>query len=184
MQKFVIAALMLLAPMTVSAQDLKRSFRSYGYGLTGFSSWNVGTLLFPAGSSGTDWHLGMGGEARIIGNLGIGAEIRYVHCTKCYGSTSDFTHGLMSANTSYHFPLSNTSKFLPFVTAGYSVWWSPGVNMFNVGGGIDYWFSHHVGLKVGFREHIAAKRDSSAPTTGVLTVSPRISDFHFGITFR
>jgi hypothetical protein len=120
----------------------------------------------------------------VVGNLGLGAEIGYIHCTKCYGATSEYTHGLMSANTSYHFPLSKTSKLLPFVTAGYSVWWSPRVNMFNVGGGIDYWLNRHVGLRVEFREHIAAKRDSSAPTTGALTVSPRMSDFRFGIAFH
>ena len=184
MHKSVLAVALMLSPMVAAAQNQERPFRSYGFGFAGFSSWNYGTLLFSGGSSGTDLHLGLGGEARVTGNLGLGAEIGFFHCTKCYGPASEYNHNVLSVNGSYHFPLSRDSKFLPFVSAGYSVWWSQRVKMFNAGGGVDYWFHRHAGIRFELREYFAGKRDSAAPQTGVLRISPRLSDFRFGVTLR
>lgn len=43
----------------------------------------------------------------------------------------------------------------PFVTAGYTLFFRSGhANLWNFGGGLNYWFASRLGLKVELRDHI------------------------------
>jgi hypothetical protein len=101
------------------------------------------------GSSVGTAHLGAGGEALIYRGIGAGAEIGYLTPWR------DFSAGIgvLSLNGSYHF--NRARKLSPFLTGGYSLAFRNGhANLFNVGGGMNYWFSDKVGLRLEFRDHI------------------------------
>lgn len=62
--------------------------------------------------------------------------------------------GVASFNAYGHL-LGSGRKLDPFVTGGYSVLWSAGhVNAGNFGGGLNYWFAKHFGLRVEARDHL------------------------------
>jgi hypothetical protein len=82
--------------------------------------------------------------------LGVGAELGYVTSTQGFGSG----FGLASTNVSYHF-YKPGRKLVPFVTGGGSIVLGTGpVGGGNFGGGVQYWMSDRVGLRVEFRDHI------------------------------
>jgi hypothetical protein len=97
------------------------------------------------------------------GGLGIDLEVGTHggwHWDKecdCYGS--------FAATGSYYFsPISSAkglSKFEPFLTAGYEYMSSNllgnghSPHLFNVGGGIGYWFKDRAGVRAEFREHLS-----------------------------
>jgi hypothetical protein len=77
------------------------------------------------------------------------------------------TTGTFSLDGSYHFRRLRLVD--PFVLAGYSLFFHrssgnlfnfgtstniPSANLFNFGGGTNLWFSHHVGAKLEFRDHL------------------------------
>jgi hypothetical protein len=95
-------------------------------------------------------HLGAGGEFIVPAGIGIGAEIGAL------GPTSNFSDvlGVFSANGYYHF-LRNGGKTDAFGTAGYSLFFRSGTaNLFNFGGGVNYWFLSRIGFRFEFRDHV------------------------------
>ncbi|MBI2818482.1 MAG: hypothetical protein HYX73_00750 [Acidobacteria bacterium] len=95
---------------------------------------------------------GGGGEARIYKGLGAGADVGYLFHPPSFKDG----FGLFSANGSYHFETSGSQqKVVPFVTSGYSLAFRSGTaNLYNFGGGIDYWFSERAGLRLEARDHV------------------------------
>jgi len=96
--------------------------------------------------------IGVGGEVGLIGRTDFGAL------------------GAASINGSYHF--APRGRTVPFATGGYSRFFdfNSGINLANLGGGINYWFADHFGLKLEVRDHFRA---------GV-----NYLEFRFGATFR
>jgi hypothetical protein len=98
---------------------------------------------------GAFFHVGGGGEALVVGGLGVGAELGYFAPTSQPGDGL----GILSVNPSYHFK--NSSRAVPFVTGGFSLAFRGGSSGGgNFGGGVQYWFSDRAALRVEFRDHI------------------------------
>ena len=93
-----------------------------------------------------------GGEARIADTFGIGADVGYL------GPLDYFSEGfgLLSVNGSYYLPGSGRDRRMrPFVTTGYTMAFRDGTaQMWNLGGGLDYWTSGRVGVRFELRDHI------------------------------
>jgi hypothetical protein len=137
-----------------------------GYGFIGFGAATGG------GESSATYHLGGGGEAVFRDAFGVGAEIGYLNSFE-EGSEGI---GVLSINGTYHFGGGPTAaKARPFVTGGYTLGFRDGSeSLFNLGGGVDYWFKPKVGLRVEFRDHIWASGGETVQFWGV----------RFGVTFR
>jgi len=112
---------------------------------------------------------GAGGEAFLWKGLAAGADIGYVFSS----SEGSEGFGLLSVNPAYHFTSRNrTQKLVPFVTAGYALGFRSGTaNFFNYGGGVTYWMSERVGLRLEVRDY--RQREDSFVTM-----------FRAGITWR
>ncbi|HLG13573.1 MAG TPA: hypothetical protein VJH03_03485 [Blastocatellia bacterium] len=143
MRKSILAALILFAFSGLAAAQTSSAPRGWGYGFVAPGG---------AGSRAATLHLGAGGEALIYKGLGAGAEIGYLGPFEGLGSG----FGVFSANGSYHFVNeSNDKKLVPFVTAGYTLIFREGrANLFNFGGGVNYWVRKKVGLRFEFRDHV------------------------------
>ena len=115
---------------------------------------------------------GFGGEYGIGKGIGVGAELSALG-TRRY--LLDSVVGVFSPNAYYHFVHQRDSKFDPFVTAGYSMMFRAGhANLFNFGAGVHYWFTHGVGLRLEFRDHVL--RGDYNPTLNYW-------GFRFGLVF-
>jgi len=96
-------------------------------------------------------HFGGGGELYLYKGLGIGVEVGYLGATQDLGEGI----GIFSANGLYNFSRGDR-KVQPFVTGGYSLAFRSGtLNAINFGGGVHYWFSRKVGLRLEFRDHLS-----------------------------
>jgi hypothetical protein len=137
----------------------------------GYGFFGVGAAVGDGDSTGT-WHVGGGGEAIFADALGIGAEIGYLNS---FEENSDGI-GVFSVNGAYHFGGgSSSAKVRPFVTGGYTLGFRDGhANLFNVGGGVDFWLKPRVGLRVEFRDHIWTEDNDTVQFLGV----------RVGVTFR
>lgn len=112
-------------------------------------------------------HFGGGGEGLVYKGLGAGAEIGFMGPASYMGEG----FGVFSANGSYHFR--RDQKLVPFVTSGYTLFFRDGsANLVNFGGGVNYWFRDHLGLRVEFRDHVLP-----SPNT-------HFWEFRFGLAFR
>jgi hypothetical protein len=112
-------------------------------------------------------HLAVGGEYVFKSTVGAGAEIGLL------GRTDLGALGATSLNGYYHFH--RDRHLAPFVTAGYSSFFDLGghVNLANIGGGVNYWYRDHFGIKLEFRDHFS---------TG--TNSANYAEFRFGFDFK
>ena len=128
---------MLLAGVAF-AQDNGSGY-AYGFGSLGaFSDGGVVT------------HVGGGFERMLGRNFGVGAALGYM------AAVQDMSEGigLLDVNGSYYFT-GDQARWIPFVTGGYTLGFREGAeNLFNVGGGINYWWNKRAGMRVEFRDHI------------------------------
>ncbi|WP_321475782.1 hypothetical protein [uncultured Paludibaculum sp.] len=92
---------------------------------------------------------GVGGEAFVWKGLAAGAELGYLFPRTEPG----IGVGLFNANGAWHLVnRDHPGKFVPFVTAGYTLGFRGGhANLLNWGGGATYWFSRHAGLRTEIR---------------------------------
>ncbi len=117
---------------------------SNGYVFGGFGS--------VSGGGGSTLQVGVGGEAVFLRYVGIGGEAGALAPTSDFGAAI----AVLSANGYGHIP--TRGKWDPFLTAGYSrLQRTGGVNAFNYGGGVNYWFKRHLGLRMEFRDHVASE---------------------------
>ncbi|HEY2843381.1 MAG TPA: hypothetical protein VGJ09_07015 [Bryobacteraceae bacterium] len=109
-------------------------------------------------------HLGVGGEYVFKNTYGAGAEIGVL------GRTDLGAAGIVSVNGYYHFP--RHDAWAPFVTAGYTnvFEFGGGNGMANMGGGVNYWYKSHLGLKFEFRDHFGSNIN--------------YAEFRFGVNFK
>lgn len=110
-------------------------------------------------------HLGVGGEYVFRNTYGAGAEIGLM------GRTDLGAAGIVSLNGYYHFP--RHGAWTPFVTAGYTNVFElfNGNSMANIGGGVNYWYKDHLGIKLEFRDHFGSANINYA-------------EFRFGVNFK
>ncbi|HEX8185745.1 MAG TPA: hypothetical protein VF747_13360 [Blastocatellia bacterium] len=119
------------------------------------------------GNSNVLVNVGGGGEGIISNGFGVGGEVGYLTDTRSAGNGL----GLASANLSYHFNRSH--KLVPFVTGGGSLAFrGDAAGGANIGGGLHYWMSDHLGLRLEVRDFIFS---SDSPNTVI---------FRVGLSFR
>jgi hypothetical protein len=95
---------------------------------------------------------GGGGEAVLGKGIGIGAELSALGLSSAF---PDSVVGMFSPNGYYHFIHGKDHGLDPFVTGGYTLMFRSGVaNLFNFGGGINYRFRRHLGIRLEFRDHV------------------------------
>lgn len=129
---------------------------SYGYGFIG------GAFGGHGGFDGA-FRYGIGGEARLAPLVTAGGEIG--------GISQNGTGVLGSGNVSVHIPA--RPRIDPFVTGGFSVGHKGATGLWvNLGGGVDYWFQHRLGVRAEFRGYPGGYHLSS------------FAELRFGIAFR
>ena len=137
----VLAVLWLVLMPLLRAEDASRQSSSTAYVYSAPSG--TGTYF------GEVLGIGGGGEGLLYKGLGIGGDLGYLF------SRRDFRAGLglASVNASYHLlSLSQSGKFVPFVTTGYTLGFRSGTAHFqNYGGGLTYWFQDKMGLRLELR---------------------------------
>ena len=134
--------LVMLVPAGAPGQEKTKQKDGQGYAFVGLGAINAeaGTLQF-----------GGGAEANLYKGLGIGLEIGYFSPMEAFGDGI----GIFSVNGQYIFGLENPRRFKPFVTGGYSLAFrSSTANAMNFGGGIHYWLSNRLGLRLEIRDYI------------------------------
>jgi hypothetical protein len=104
--------------------------------------------LITEGAAGGEWVIGKG--------FGVGGEL---------GAVAAHGFAMFSANGYYHLAAaSHQRKFDPFVTGGYTlglrfqslIFGGPAnENLFNAGGGINFWLWRRLGLRAEFRDIVA-----------------------------
>jgi hypothetical protein len=111
--------------------------------------------------------------------VGVGADLSAVIPGRAFASN---VSGIFSINGYYH--VRRESRLDPFGTAGYSLWFRDyTANMFNFGGGVNYWFQDNLGLLVEFRDHVR-HYDVNALSRASGTASANYWNFRIGLTFR
>ena len=124
-----------------------------------------------AGHSQRSYELGGGVERLLERGIGVAAELRGV--VPGSGPARNSV-GILSANGSYHFL--RDGKLDPFATVGYSLLFRDfTANMFNYGGGLNYWFQDNLGIRVEIRDHV--RSGGAAPAIHYWGIG-------IGLTFR
>ena len=114
---------------------------------------------------------GLGGEAVLGKGIGLGAEIGAVGKRQYF---ADSVVGVFSPNAYYHFVHGKDIKIDPFVTGGYTLIFRSGhANLFNLGGGVNYWCRRRLGGRLEVRNQVHTD-GSSVHYWGV----------RFGLAFR
>jgi hypothetical protein len=112
-----------------------------------------------AGNSQRTYQLGGGLERLLDRGIGAGAELRAV--VPGSGAARNSV-GIFSLNGYYHFL--RDGKLDPFATAGYSLLFRDfTANMFNYGGGLNYWFQDNLGIWLEIRDHVRSGSPGPAP---------------------
>ena len=145
MRKALLIGVVLTMMTGLANAQAAREHRGFGYGFGA-----PGASIGDGDATGT-LHFGLGGERLVYKGLGAGGEVGYL------GPMTEMSEGIGigSANGSCHFRNATSSgKVEPFITGGYSLAFRNDVaSGFNVGGGVDYWFKEHIGLRVEVRDH-------------------------------
>ena len=143
--------LVLFTAVTMAAQTHAYAFAAPGVGSSGGDSFVLA-------------HLGAGGEVVLPRGIGAGAEVGFL------GQTSFDVLGTLSINGYYHFKRSGS--WAPFATAGYSNFFTLDghSNLANIGGGVNYWYKDHLGIKLEFLDHFRS--------------GANYAEFRFGFNFK
>ena len=104
------------------------------------------------GHTAMTFQFGVGGEAVLVKGIGVGAEVGALGTRQFFG---DSVFGVFSPNGYYHFIHGRNIKFDPFVTGGYTLIFRSGhANLFNFGGGLNYWFRGRLGVRAEIRDQV------------------------------
>lgn len=160
MQRFkrfaLSAALLFLAsPWAHAGSSFSQGKNEEAHDGQGYVFFAPGGIFAGGGHVGT-LHVGGGGEALLYKGIGVGVEIGYL--TPWRNLSGGI--GVFSANGSYHF--TQNRRLSPFVTAGYTLGFRNGsANLFNFGGGVNWWMSERSGMRLEFRDHVYREGGSS-----------------------
>jgi hypothetical protein len=138
MKNIILTALILVScSLTGFAQGNEK--RGWGYLVAGGGAANDGAGLTQVAG---------GGEVLLFNGFAIGGEIGGISVGK--GGNS---FGVASFNLSGHF--NRSQKLQPFITGGATLGFRSGTaGGGNVGGGVQYWFKEHVGLRIEARDYL------------------------------
>lgn len=106
---------------------------------------------FEGDSSAALFHFGGGFDSMLRESLSASVEAGLVT-----GFGADFGSGIgvVSANLLFNTDVPQPRRFVPFVTGGYSLFFSDGAaHAVNIGAGATYWNSPRTGLRFEFRTH-------------------------------
>jgi hypothetical protein len=117
--------------------------------------------------SGSTLTGGGGAEYVTRSGLSFAAELEAIH-RKTYFNDSKAS-AVASFDAGYRFKSGSERKLVPFVSGGFSS--IPGIN---VGGGVNYWFSPRLAIRVEGRTHTFLGSDTAL----------NVYEFRFGITLR
>ena len=136
---FVLSVTLLLPSVAFAQHEGKGNWYAFG---TGGGQTGVGGVQVGGG---------IGYERLLYKGLGLGVEAG--------GYAGAEARAVVSANGSYHFRQSASQKLVPFGTAGVSGLAGCGdgcgaTGAFNFGGGINYWFRPHRGLRLEVRDYV------------------------------
>lgn len=150
----VTVALLLMVPALASAQNADHQYRDQGYVFIGEGT---GRSLDNGLHGNTE--VGGGGEVLLFRGFGVGGELGVMGVGGELWSSPAQRVGVLSIDPSYRFL--HKSKVVPFVEAGYTRTFGnrdgdpfPPSNLFNFGGGINYWAFKRVGLRLEFRDFV------------------------------
>jgi len=143
--------------------------QTHGYAFVAPGVVSYGSNLETPANKGTSGliHLGFGGEYVFKDTIGAGAEIGFL------GRTDLGALGAASINGYYHFK--RNGSWAPFVTAGYSNFFElfHSDSLANIGGGVNYWYKDHLGIKLEVRDHFSSGVNSA-----------NYLEFRFGFDFK
>lgn len=109
-----------------------------------------------------------GGEIPIAYGFSAGPELGFI--APRTGRFWDTVQGIGSMNGYYHFRHGRTPRFDPYASMGYSVLFRDGfTNLFNYGGGLNYWVRPDLAFRTEFRDRTGA--------------GMHLWSFRFGISF-
>jgi len=142
--RFVIVLSITLVLTILVAPATAQSSHGYAFFAPGASSCS--------GCNNMMLHFGGGAEGIIGKGIGVGAELGFLAPRQNVGEGL----GVFSPNGYFHFRGKNKDRKVdPFVTGGYTLFFRSGhANLWNFGGGLNYWFASRLGLKVELRDHI------------------------------
>ena len=124
------------------------------------------------GQTTTTLSLGVGGEVILGKGVGVGLEGGTIALRQAIERSA---LGVVSPNGYYHFVHGKDLKADPFVTGGYTLMFRQGhANLYNFGGGLNYWFHHRLGARLEIRDHVWHRYGSSLHYWG----------FRFGLAFH
>jgi hypothetical protein len=145
MRTFFLSVITFLA---VAASGSAQESTVYPFRVNGF--FGTGGVI-SGGETNNIFHIGGGAEGQIYKGLGAGVEAGYLAPRQDWGAGI----GTVSPNLNFHFVHSAEQKVVPFITGGYTLGFRGGSeNLYNLGGGIDYWPKQHVGLRFDVRDHV------------------------------
>ena len=150
-----LAALVLITvPTPAAAQYIG------GYAFTGVS-----------GPHAPLWQGGGGVERTFTGGAGVSVEGGVATNGDRYQKLSHFT-----INGLYHFK-TNDRRLDPFVAGGFGFLgdWDGAYGAFPIGGGLNYWASPRVGIRLEFKDNI-----TPTPSNGLF----HMAGFRIGVTLR
>lgn len=136
----IAALVILLPPPSCHAQSWERGNEGYIFFAPGVAT--------SQGARNSTLHAGGGGEFFIHKGFAFAGEGGYLAPFQNPGDGL----GVLSTDGAYHF--NRKAKTVPFVNAGYSLFFRGGVaNAVNFGGGATYWFKDRLGLRFEVRDH-------------------------------
>ena len=135
----VLAFTFFLVSPVALAQELDET-RSWTYFFGAVGSCNHGVPYF---------HAGGGGETLVAGGFGLAGELGYGAFIEASGQGV----GLLSPGVVYHF--SRGKKTMPFVTGGYTLFFTSGAaHGFYFGGGVNRWMGDRWGIRIEGRNQL------------------------------
>lgn len=135
--------LLALAPRPAGAQTTSGvMFMPYAFAAPGALSQGPTKTL----------HVGGGFDALFIQGFGVSVEGGYLGPLP---DGFDYGIGVVSTNAVQHFGTPRRRALVPFVSGGYSLAFRSAIGHgLNVGGGVNYWFSDGVALRIELRDHL------------------------------
>ena len=157
------ALLLLLASPAIA-------FAQHSHGYIYVAPGAVTASLLGARGSTATLQIGAGGEAILGKGIGVGAELGALFPR----GNIEGSVGIFSLDGYYHF-LHGQQKADPFFAAGYTLGFrGERANLFNFGGGVNYWFIPHLGIKAELRDQVWTPSNATVHAWG----------FRFGLNFR
>ncbi|MCC6364088.1 MAG: hypothetical protein IT165_11220 [Bryobacterales bacterium] len=151
---------LILATAFGAGSGLAQVPKSQGFVYQGFGS-NYGTAF---------GHTGAGGEGVVWKGITAGGDIGAIYPFRAPAEV----FGVLNVNGGYHFLAGRKdTKWDPFVTAGYSLFFRQGsANGANYGGGVVYWAKPKIGIRAEFRNHQYSVNERGFP------------EFRIGVAFH